>query len=83
MVSYGLRLSAECLSSSILVFTLYGGRSCGRDLFIFSRAVLGSFYHQLTSLQVALDAGVVDTDDQHDHQTKDKDYHACSILSRY
>ena len=43
---------------------------------------MSCFYHQLASLQVALDAGVVDADDQHDHQTKDKDYHACSIFSR-
>ena len=65
------------------IFTLYGGRCCWRDLFIFSRSVLSCLYHQLASFQVALDAGVVDADDQHDHQSKDEDDHTWIILSRY
>ena len=83
-----LWLKLSCIENNseqslLPIFTLYGGRCCGRDLFIFSWPVLGCFYHQLASLQVALDAGVVDTDDEHDHQTKDEHYDACIIFPRY
>ena len=42
---------------------------------VFSRTVLRSLDNQLAGLEVALDAGVVDTDGHHHHQAKDcQDY---------
>ena len=76
----GLLAIENTVESPSSIFTLYRGRCCGRDLFIFGRSVLGCLYHQLASFQVALDAGVVDADDQHDHQTKDEHDHACMMF---
>ena len=55
----------------LALFTCYGGRSRGRHFFIFIRSVLRGFHHQLPSLQIALDAGVVDTNGEDYNQSKD------------